>query len=218
MLQGPLASAQQSFYTVCSFKRSQFIFLFEIYEKQLNRKSVRFHFFHQNGLVMSGVSALTTLWCSQPQELVLQHQSSCAEPFALAHALQGLPVLRAECQRSFSLTSPSQRPCMGRDTHLPIPFNPSVPKKAGAKTASSLGKTFPAVCCRRGRKSALSAYRRSLLWRSEQCVGQAKPQLGCQCAQEGSTKSWSSANTSRKTKDGDKSTACGSGLDGKVSH
>lgn len=149
---------------------------------------------------------------------LLQHQTSCAEPCALSHALQGLLVLRAECQLSFSLRSPSQGPCMGRDTQLPIHFNPSAPKETGPEAASSFRKTFPAVCCSRGRKSTAPVYRRSLLWCSEQGVGQAKPQLGCKCARGSSTKFWSSANTSSKTKDGDKSTARGSGLDGKVSH
>lgn len=77
------------------FSKKPIYFLFEIYKKQLNRKSVRFHFFHQTGLVMSGVSALTTpvLWCSQPQELMLWCQTGCVEPCALSHALQGLLVL-----------------------------------------------------------------------------------------------------------------------------
>lgn len=154
---------------------------------------------------MSEVSALTALalWWSQPQKFVLQPQSSCAEPCALSHALQGLPVLPAECQGPSHSQVPPKGPAWAETHTYLFTLMPLFPKKQELRLAQVWGRLFQ--LCVAGEGGALSAYRRSLLWCSEQCVGQAKAQLDCKCAHGSSTKFWSSANTSRKTKDGDKS-------------
>lgn len=144
MLQGPLTSAQQTFYTICFFLNKPVYFLFEIYMKQLNSKSVRFHFFHQSSLIMSGESALTTpvLWFSQPQELVLQHQTSSAEPWLCHMPYKGCLC----CELSVSSPSHPEVPPKGpawAETHtylftLILLF----PKKQELRLLHVLGRLF----------------------------------------------------------------------------
>lgn len=110
-------------------------FLFEIYEKQLNSKSVRFHFFHQNGLVVSGVSALKPSAGSASRRS--SPCSSRAEPRALAHALQGLLVLRV-----LPTHQPLPRALRGQTHTYLFTLTPLFPKKQHLGLPQVLGRLF----------------------------------------------------------------------------
>lgn len=60
------------------------LFLFEIYKKQFNSKTVKFYLFHQNGLVMSGMPALSNI----PGPFRAHSPSAPATGCALQHTLQ----------------------------------------------------------------------------------------------------------------------------------
>lgn len=123
------------------------LFLFEIYKKQLNSKTVRFPLLHQNGSVMSRMSALSNspgpLRAHTPRRPRCGHRASPAGHRAPQHTPP-----RATCAtaaESFSLRSPSQGPFMGRDPQLLCDFNLSVPKEQEPRRSQASGSLSPAV-------------------------------------------------------------------------